>query len=372
MKHKIILIILITLILSGCQLTPKAAEIPNLAIGATAPEFTLPGTAAEAVSLSDYEGQVVLLNFWATWCGPCQAETPDLQKLHAKYEDQGFVVVGVSIDDEDTVEQVPNFIEHFELTYPILLDTEIAVGPEYGQLGQMRGIPQSYFIDENGVIQDAVVGALEWDQMEGRALRLLDPPAGERRMAALDLVEAGRDLATEGDLEGAIGKMEDALTLDPNISLDEPEAEARRAGAEGLLAKGHSLSEAGQIAEALTAYDEAQAMDPTYELSAGDWNNLCWFGSLWNEAELVLEACELAVELALENRVAGNRDSRGVARALTGDYEGAIEDFEVFVAWSEENGLYEEYGTKRAEWVTQLKEGNNPFDEATLEELRHE
>ncbi len=76
--------------------------------------------------------------------------------------------------------------------------------------------------------------------------------------------------------------------------------------------------------------------------------------------------------LAEANSLASHRDSRGVARALTGDYEGALEDFAAFVAWSKENGQYDDYGAKREAWITTLEQGQNPFDEATLAALREE
>jgi peroxiredoxin len=350
----------------------EATTEPALQIGDVAPDFTLPTLSGEEVSLRDFRGKVVLLNFWATWCGPCRSETPDLQRLYEKYQDQNLVVVGVSVDEADTVEAVPGFIEEFGLTYPILLDTDLQTSVAYEGNFYLGGIPKSYFIDPAGVVQDIGAGALEWDFMEGKALRLLDPEAGETRLAALELVLEGRELAEAGDIEGATAKFEAALGVDPTLSFKEPEAEAREMAAQALVIEGENLAGEGDIEAALAAYAEAQRVAPTFEIPDLYWNNLCWFGSLWGYAAEVIEACDKGVALADAESVAGHRDSRGLARALTGDLAGAIEDFEVFVAWSKENGLYEEYGAKREAWVAELKAGRNPFDQATLEALRNE
>ena len=106
------------------------------------------------------------------------------------------------------------------------------------------------------------------------------------------------------------------------------------------------------------------------EISASDWNGLCWWGSLWNYAVEVLDACNQAVALAPDNGAIA--DSRGVARALTGDYAGAIEDFQFYVEWSKEDGRYEWYGAQREGWIRELEAGRNPFNEATLEALKTE
>jgi WD40 repeat protein len=100
----------------------------------------------------------------------------------------------------------------------------------------------------------------------------------------------------------------------------------------------------------------------------GDANNaMCWRGSLDGFAAEVLSACERAVSL---DPLPGFRDSRGLARALTGDTKGAIEDFQAFVDWSKQNGKYDPDGKQREEWIASLKQGKNPFDQKTLDSLR--
>ena len=115
--------------------------------------------------------------------------------------------------------------------------------------------------------------------------------------------------------------------------------------------------------DALAAYAEAHALD-SLTISAGSWNTLCWFGSLWGHATEVLAACERAVALAPEH--GGIADSRGLARALTGDVAGAIEDFQTFVAWVPD----EQLRAQRQGWIEALGAGENPFTDEVLLRLR--
>jgi tetratricopeptide (TPR) repeat protein len=139
---------------------------------------------------------------------------------------------------------------------------------------------------------------------------------------------------------------------------------------EFLIMAGERYARQGNIDEAIASFTEAQVLDPSLEIPAVSWNTLCWFGGLWGYAADVIDACERAVELAPES--GAFLDSRGLAKALLGDYSGAIEDFRIFVEWTKQNGTYEVYGQQREAWITELEEGRNPFDEATLSALREE
>ena len=166
----------------------------------------------------------------------------------------------------------------------------------------------------------------------------------------------------------AIVKFEEALALDPNLKLG-PEAEAKKLAAEALVSDGRKLAKDGKIEQALAKFSEAQALSSEAKIVAKEWNNLCWHGSLWGHAADVLDACGRAVELERNNgRI---RDSRGLARALTGDYAGAIEDFQFFVEWAQEYELDKEYRVQREAWIAELEAGRNPFDAETLEELKN-
>ncbi len=137
-----------------------------------------------------------------------------------------------------------------------------------------------------------------------------------------------------------------------------------------LVDAGAILARQGNIEEAFSYYAEAQAIDPELEIPANSWNALCWFGSLWGYAAEVMEACETAV--ALDPEHGGIRDSRGVARALLGDFTGAIEDFNFYIEWAIENNTFWHYGQKRDAWITELEKGRNPFDTEMLESLKQE
>jgi hypothetical protein len=131
------------------------------------------------------------------------------------------------------------------------------------------------------------------------------------------------------------------------------------------------LAEQGQVQYAKLAYHEAKEWDSSLEDSVGYFlSQLCRFGSFGGSPTDVMDVCNQAVELAPDDGWTYN--DRGLARALTEEFEGAIEDFEFFVAWSRQNDLYEQFGQRREEWITELKNKRNPFDEATLDELRNE
>lgn len=196
----------------------------------------------------------------------------------------------------------------------------------------------------------------------------LDPTLGIRPESEV-LVEYGRELARQGDVEAAVASLQKAVDLDPTLKII-PEAEAGRIAASALVEKGTSLALQGQIEEAMATLADAQKYDPTVEISANDWNALCWHGSLYGHAKDVLQYCELAVTLAPED--GGIRDSRGLARALTGDFEGAIQDFEFFVEWSKEPGSNAQNVDWREKWISELKAGRNPFTEETLQALLNE
>jgi hypothetical protein len=132
-----------------------------------------------------------------------------------------------------------------------------------------------------------------------------------------------------------------------------------------FVAEGERLAKQGKVKEALAAYVEAQTLDPMVNISAEPWNRLCWYGSLWGYAADVMKACEQAVTLAPDYDVW--RDSRGIARVLTGNVQGAIEDFQAFIAWAKAKDQYVQERTQRDRWINQLRAGTNPF---TPEEIK--
>ena len=134
--------------------TSTAGRIPAPREKFLAPDFTLRTPTGEAVTLSELRGQAVLLNLWATWCPPCRAEMPAIQKLYAEYRDQGFSVLAVNMTYQDDPFAVVPFVQENGLTFPLLLDET----GEVAQLYELRSLPSSFFIDREGVIQEVVIG----------------------------------------------------------------------------------------------------------------------------------------------------------------------------------------------------------------------
>jgi peroxiredoxin len=147
---------------SGDSSGPTGVNEGNLASG-----FTLEALDGTEVSLSEYRGNVVLINFWATWCPPCRAEIPDIQEAYQARENDGFVVLGVDV--EEAREAVAPFVEAMGMTYPVLLD-------EGGQVLKMYraiGLPMSVILDQDGVIRVRHVGVLTGEQLEDYLAQVL-------------------------------------------------------------------------------------------------------------------------------------------------------------------------------------------------------
>ena len=130
-----------TLILSGMLLTGIAnAE----AISGSAPDFTLKSKSGKNIKLSEYRGQVVLLNFWASWCGPCRQEMPLLSKMQNKYGKLGFTILGVNVEEDSS--PAKNYLKGLNITFPILFDTENKASKAY----DVSAMPSTVMIDRNG------------------------------------------------------------------------------------------------------------------------------------------------------------------------------------------------------------------------------
>ncbi|HSK88242.1 MAG TPA: TlpA disulfide reductase family protein [Anaerolineales bacterium] len=126
-----------------------------------APELTLTDTQGVSRSLADYQGQVVLVNLWATWCPPCKEEMPTLQAYYDKYRDAGFVII--AINDGDPKADVLQFVKDYELTFPVWLDpTYIATEQAFNTLN----LPTSFVIDRSGTIQLTWVGGINAETLE--------------------------------------------------------------------------------------------------------------------------------------------------------------------------------------------------------------
>lgn len=128
--------------------------VPAPQRGFPAPDFELSASSGETIRLSDLRGQAVLVNLWATWCPPCRAEMPAIEKIYNEYKEEGLVVLAINMTYQDDPAKVPSFVGEYGLTFPILMDTQGTVGADY----QLRSLPSSYFIDREGIIREVVIG----------------------------------------------------------------------------------------------------------------------------------------------------------------------------------------------------------------------
>lgn len=131
-----------------------AASVPAPQAGFAAPDFKLNTPEGETYTLSELKGKAVLLNLWATWCPPCRAEMPAIQKMYEQYKDQGFIVLAVNMTSQDNPLNIAPFVKEYGLHFPILLDETGEISAAY----QLRSLPSSYFIDRDGIISEVVIG----------------------------------------------------------------------------------------------------------------------------------------------------------------------------------------------------------------------
>jgi peroxiredoxin len=134
-------------------------------VGDEAPNFMLRDLAGNAVSLSQLRGKVVLLNFWATWCGPCRVEMPAMEQLYRTLPRREFEILAVSTDQQGAAVTRP-FQREMGFTFPILHDSEYRVGLTYGA----RSIPITFMVDRRGIVRQKIFGARDWASPEAREL----------------------------------------------------------------------------------------------------------------------------------------------------------------------------------------------------------
>jgi thiol-disulfide isomerase/thioredoxin len=143
--------------------TDQASET-DLQVGKESPDFTLQNLEGEEVSLSDYRGKIVILNFWATWCKYCVEEMPDLQKFDDENED--LVVLAVNVQEDYDI--VKDYIDNSNYSFPVLLDKSGDISSNY----LVSAFPTSFFIDENGILLGSVPGMMTYTQMNDILLKI--------------------------------------------------------------------------------------------------------------------------------------------------------------------------------------------------------
>lgn len=151
--------------------TTTSGKIPAPQTGFLAPDFTLQTAEGEEYTLSELRGKGVLLNLWASWCGPCRQEMPAMQAIYDRYRDDGFIVLAVNVTSQDSESAALAFAREYELNFPILMDRDGAVARLYNQ----RAFPTSFFIGPDGIIQEVIIGGpMAEALLEVRAAQLLE------------------------------------------------------------------------------------------------------------------------------------------------------------------------------------------------------
>lgn len=175
-------------VLSGCDggdpVSPPSAsanesglgrvQLVTVAIGEPAPTFRLRDLGGNAVSLESYRGTVVMVNFWATWCGPCRVEMPAMESLYRTFARRDFEILAVSTDPQGAAVTKP-FRQEMDLSFPILHDADYQVGLIYGA----RSLPMTFIVDRQGILRQRIFGARDWASPE--AVRLIRNFVGETR-----------------------------------------------------------------------------------------------------------------------------------------------------------------------------------------------
>lgn len=138
------------------RLAPADQQVAQAApqAGFQAPDFTLTSLSSESITLSELRGHPILVNLWASWCGPCRTEMPAIQRVYDQYREQGFVVLAVNATLQDSTQAANAFVDEFGFTFPVLLDVDGRVASLY----RLRAFPSSYFVDANGIIREVVLG----------------------------------------------------------------------------------------------------------------------------------------------------------------------------------------------------------------------
>ena len=156
-KNNLVKLLVLAAIVAASLVFALRRRPPHpVAIGEAAPDFTLGTLTATPISLHDFRRQVVVLNFWATWCPPCVEEAPGLEKFARQMRDQGVTVLGVSVDQD--AEALRKFVAETPLSFRIARDPDQAVAGRYGT----HIFPETYILDRDGKVAEKLIGAVDW------------------------------------------------------------------------------------------------------------------------------------------------------------------------------------------------------------------
>ena len=143
------------------SVVPKLEEVKD---HPAAPDFSLADPDGKKLSLKDFHGKLVLLNFWATWCEPCRKEMPTMVRLHNEFKTKGFEIVAVNVKDKRS--DALTFIKKMKMNFPVMMDPEGEAGLLYGAFG----MPITYLIDDKGLVMARLLGDADWYSPQARGL----------------------------------------------------------------------------------------------------------------------------------------------------------------------------------------------------------
>ncbi len=167
MKRFILVLLPLVIVLFVCAEAEKTSIFGNNS--SQAPDFTVKDLKGREISLSNYSGKVVFLNFWATWCGPCKAEIPDFIEAYKQYKDKGMEIIGISVD-RISPKSVLKFAEKYKINYPVVMSTDkIQKDYEPGPY-----IPTTIIIDQEGKIRHRHIGYMSKEALKDYFLKLTE------------------------------------------------------------------------------------------------------------------------------------------------------------------------------------------------------
>jgi len=156
-----IVVLAAALIVAGCEDLPKVATV-----GEPAPGFSLVDRQGKTWKLSELRGQVVFINFWASWCPPCREEMPSMQRLYGAVPGESFKMLSILYKDEPAAGD--KLTEAFKLTFPVLIDPGDKTAQAYG----LTGVPETFIVDKAGVLREKYIGPRVWDSPQARELMM--------------------------------------------------------------------------------------------------------------------------------------------------------------------------------------------------------